>query len=114
MPVAAGGLPETMSSSTVVVAADGYPAAPRTGDVITGAAEAADVEGVTVLHAGTALREDGELISAGGRVLSVVSLGDDLAQARARAYAAADRIHLDGSHHRSTPAAACWLRPMPP
>ena len=94
------------SSVTVVVAADGYPAAPRTGDPIDGVGQADELEGVHVLHAGTRLRADGELVSAGGRVLSVVALGDDLAQARERAYAAVDRIHLDGSHHRTDIALA--------
>jgi phosphoribosylamine---glycine ligase len=93
------------SSVTVVLAADGYPAAPRTGDRITGLEDAAGLEGVHVLHAGT--REvDGALVSAGGRVLSVVALADDLAQARARAYAAVHRIHLDGSHFRGDIARA--------
>lgn len=93
------------SSVTVVVAADGYPAAPRTGDPVTGVEEAGAVDGVHVLHAGT--REvDGALVSSGGRVLSVVALGEDLAQARARAYAAVHRIHLEGSHVRGDIALA--------
>src|SRR5699024_9369065 len=88
------------ASVTVVLAADGYPAAPRTGDPVTGLDAAAAVDGVHVLHAGT--REaDGRLVSAGGRVLSVVSLGSDLAQARARAYAAVHQIALDGSFLRT-------------
>jgi phosphoribosylamine--glycine ligase len=88
---------------TVVVAAAGYPASPRTGDVVTGAdaAEAAAAEaGAYVLHAGTVRSADGSLVSAGGRVLSVVGRGATLAQARERAYAAVDGIGLDGSHHR--------------
>ncbi|GAA5164864.1 phosphoribosylamine--glycine ligase [Ornithinimicrobium tianjinense] len=93
------------SSVTVVVAADGYPAAPVTGGVITGLDDASAVEGVHILHAGT--RQEGDaVVSAGGRVLSVVSLGDDLADARARAYAAAGRIGLPGSHHRTDIALA--------
>jgi phosphoribosylamine--glycine ligase len=59
-----------------------------------------------VLHAGTARAKDGGIVSAGGRVLSVVALGDDLEQARARAYAAVDRIELEGSHHRTDIALA--------
>jgi phosphoribosylaminoimidazole-succinocarboxamide synthase len=90
---------------TVVVAADGYPTQPRTGHEITGLEEASAVEGVHVLHAGTAVR-DGRLVSAGGRVLSVVSVGDDLAQARARAYAGVHRIRLAGAHFRSDVARA--------
>ena len=65
---------------TVVVAAEGYPGTPRLGDVITGA----DAEGV--LHAGTRRRDDGAVVSAGGRVLSVVGTGPDLEAARADAY----------------------------
>ncbi|GEL45269.1 phosphoribosylamine--glycine ligase [Cellulomonas hominis] len=91
---------------TVVVASSGYPEAPRTGDPITGLAEAAAVPGVHVLHAGTAAGPDGSVVSAGGRVLSVVGTGPDLAAARAAAYAGVERIALDGSHHRSDIARA--------
>jgi phosphoribosylamine--glycine ligase len=86
---------------TVVVASSGYPEAPRTGDVITGLAEADALAGVHVLHAGTAPGADGAVVSAGGRVLSVVGTGADLAAARAAAYAGVGVIGLDGSHHRS-------------
>ena len=84
---------------TIVVAAAGYPASPSTGDPISGLDEIGD--DAYVLHAGTAKGEDGTLVSAGGRVLSVVALGDDLIQARDRAYAAVERVDLDGSHHRT-------------
>jgi phosphoribosylamine--glycine ligase len=84
---------------TVVVAADGYPGRPRTGDVITGS------EGEGVLHAGTRRREDGAVVSSGGRVLSVVGVGADLAAAREQAYERVGRINLPGSHHRSDIAA---------
>ena len=84
---------------TIVVAAAGYPASPSTGDPISGLDEIGD--DAYVLHAGTAKGEDGTLLSAGGRVLSVVALGEDLSQARARAYAAVEQIDLDGSHHRT-------------
>jgi phosphoribosylamine---glycine ligase len=90
---------------TVVVAAHGYPASPRTGDAVTGVEEADGLDGVHVLHAGTALDVDGALVSAGGRVLSVVGTGPDLAAARDAAYAGVAAIHLDGSHHRSDIAA---------
>ncbi|KNX38300.1 phosphoribosylamine--glycine ligase [Luteipulveratus halotolerans] len=83
---------------TVVVASDGYPVAPRSGDPISGLD---DLDDAYVLHAGTATGDDGVLVSAGGRVLSVVALGDDLAQARQRAYTAVGRIELEGSHHRT-------------
>jgi phosphoribosylamine--glycine ligase len=85
---------------TVVVAAAGYPGAVRSGDPVTGIAAAEAMPGVHVLHAGTALA-DGALVSAGGRVLSVVGTGPDLAAARSAAYAGVGRIALDGSHHRS-------------
>lgn len=85
---------------TVVVAAEGYPAAPRTGDVISGLADAAEQAGVDVFHAGTTVTDEGDIASAGGRVLSVTAHGDSLAQARAHAYAAVDLIRLEGSHHR--------------
>jgi len=91
---------------TVVVASHGYPEAPRTGDVLTGLDEAAAVPGVHVLHAGTAAGADGAVLSAGGRVLSVVGTGPDLAAARATAYAGVDRIGLDGAHHRGDIALA--------
>jgi phosphoribosylamine--glycine ligase len=85
---------------TVVLAAKGYPDAPRTGDVIDGLTDAEGVPGVSILHAGTALL-DGRVVSNGGRVLAVTAVGPDLAVARQRAYAALDRIHLAGAHHRT-------------
>ena len=92
------------ASVTVVVAAEGYPAAPRTGVEIGGLEEIAAgdlAESVHVLHAGTTWADDGRLVSSGGRVLSVVALGEDLEQARARAYAAVDLVELEGGHHRT-------------
>ncbi len=90
---------------TVVVAAAGYPDAPRSGDRITGLDAAAAVEGVSVLHAGT--RDlDGDVVSAGGRVLSVVGVGADVGAARATAYAAVALIGLDGAQSRTDIAAA--------
>ena len=83
---------------TVVVAAQSYPATPRTDDPITGLPAG---DGAYVLHAGTALDASGQLVSAGGRVLSVVATGDTLASARERAYAAVSGIDLPGSHHRT-------------
>ncbi len=84
---------------TVVIAAQGYPETPRTGDVISGLEDAADLAGVNVFHAGTTVTDDG-ISSSGGRVLSVTAHGDSLVQARERAYAAVDLIRLEGSHHR--------------
>ena len=85
----------------VVVAAPGYPASPRSGGVISGLAEAGSVPGAYVLHAGTAVGPDGELISAGGRVLDVVATGATLREARHAAYAAVGLIRLEGSQHRT-------------
>lgn len=85
---------------TVVIAAEGYPGTPRSGDVISGLQEAADVAGVDVFHAGTTLSDDGQVTASGGRVLSVTAHGDSLVQAREHAYAAVDLIRLEGSHHR--------------
>ena len=85
---------------TIVIAAEGYPSSPRTGDVITGLADAAEQVDVDVFHAGTTVTDDGEIASAGGRVLSVTAHGETLVRARERAYAAVDLIRLEGSHHR--------------
>ena len=86
---------------TVVVAAESYPGTPRTGDVIRLAEGGEGAAGAYVLHAGTARDGEGRLVSAGGRVLSVVATGDSLGAARERVYAAVAQIGLDGSHHRS-------------
>ncbi|HEX7429665.1 MAG TPA: phosphoribosylamine--glycine ligase [Mycobacterium sp.] len=80
---------------TVVLAAENYPGRPRVGDVIVGA------EADGVLHAGTARRDDGAIVSCGGRVLSVVGTGSDLAAARDDAYALIKSIRLPGSHFRT-------------
>jgi phosphoribosylamine--glycine ligase len=80
---------------TVVIAADGYPGKPRTGDVITGG----EIDGV--LHAGTRRRDDGAVVSSGGRVLSVVGTGKTLKSARKHAYETVEKVHLAGSHHRT-------------
>jgi phosphoribosylamine---glycine ligase len=80
---------------TVVLAAENYPGKPRVGDAIVGA------EAGGVLHAGTARREDGAVVSSGGRVLSVVGTGADLAAARSVAYDIIGSIRLPGSHFRT-------------
>ena len=85
---------------TVVLASEGYPLAPRTGDVITGIA-AAEAAGATVFCAGVASGPDGALVTAGGRVLAVTATGPTVAAARARAYAAADHIGWPGLYHRT-------------
>lgn len=80
---------------TVVLAATGYPGSPRTGDVITGA----DRPGV--LHAGTARRADGALVSAGGRVLNCTATGADLATARDAAYQLVAQVDLPDGQYRT-------------
>ncbi|MDX3697102.1 phosphoribosylamine--glycine ligase [Streptomyces europaeiscabiei] len=91
---------------TVVVASHNYPGTPRTGDPITGLDEVAAVDAphAYVLHAGTKRAGD-DIVSAGGRVLSVTATGKDLTEARDRAYTAVARIGLDGSQHRADIAA---------
>jgi phosphoribosylamine--glycine ligase len=86
---------------TVVVAAEGYPAAPRTGRTIDGVDDANALTGTHVIHAGTRLDGDGRLVSSGGRVLAVTATGGTLAEARDRAYAGVDHVRLDGAHHRT-------------
>lgn len=89
----------------VVLASANYPDTPRTGDPIHGLAEAAALEGVSVLHAGTAPAEDGAVVSSGGRVLAVVGVGGDLAEAREKAYDGVSRLKLDGGQYRTDIAA---------
>ncbi len=88
---------------TVVLASRGYPASASSGDVITGLDEVAP--DVFLTHAGTARSPSGELVTAGGRVLSVTALHPDPAAARAGAYAAADMIQFDGKQFRRDIAA---------
>jgi phosphoribosylamine--glycine ligase len=80
---------------TVVLAAEYYPGRPRVGDIIAGS------EADGVLHAGTARRDDGAVVSSGGRVLSVVGTGPDLVAARSAAYDILNSIRLPGSHFRT-------------
>jgi phosphoribosylamine--glycine ligase len=88
---------------TVVLASGGYPASASKGDVITGLDEA-EATGAEIVHAGTAER-DGQVVTAGGRVLNVTALGDDIAAAREAAYAAADMIAFEGRQLRRDIAA---------
>lgn len=113
------------ASVTVVMAAENYPNAPSTGDIIRGLNTADGLEDVNILHAGTALAtgpgagfapedavitediaETGDIVTAGGRVLSIVSLGADLDEARAKAYAAVAEVKWDGQQHRTDIAEA--------
>ncbi len=80
---------------TVVLAAEHYPGKPRVGDAIVGS------ERDGVLHAGTVRRDDGAIVSSGGRVLSVVGTGPDLAAARSVAYDIIGSIRLSGGHFRT-------------
>lgn len=89
----------------VVLASEGYPATPRTGDVISGIAEASGLEGVHVVQAGTAVDGEGRLITAGGRVLAVVGTGEDQEEARERAYAGVEAISWTGAFGRGDIAA---------
>jgi phosphoribosylamine--glycine ligase len=99
-----GRLHETMAvwdarpSIGVVLAAHGYPAKVRNGDAIHGL-DATQPPDTKVFHAGTKI-DGGQVVSAGGRVLTVCALGDDIVEARARAYAAVDRIRFAGMQYR--------------
>jgi phosphoribosylamine--glycine ligase len=89
---------------TVVMASAGYPASASKGDVIAGLEEAARVDGVEITHAGTAVR-DGNLVTAGGRVLNLTGVGSTADQARARAYEAIEHVQFAGAQYRSDIAA---------
>lgn len=91
---------------TVICAAEGYPAAPRTGDVIEGLDRASAQPGVSVYAAGVAADATGRLVTAGGRVLDVCARAPTLAQARDRAYAAVALIRWPGMQYRTDVAAS--------
>ena len=88
---------EDDSAVTVVLAAEGYPAAPKSGGVITGFSSIDDVQ---IYHAGTSQTEQG-VVASGGRVLTVTGIGEDLTEARNRAYRAISQICLPGSFYRT-------------
>jgi phosphoribosylamine--glycine ligase len=101
-----GAVPQAEGAAvTVVLAAHGYPGAPRAGDVITGLGTdgqlAAPVEGVTIFHAGSARNSEGQFVTSGGRVVAVTGVGDTLAQARSRAYRGASLVTFEGKVMRS-------------
>ncbi len=102
------GLPQWKDGTavTVVMASAGYPESSSKGDVILGAGAADAIEGVDVIHAGTGLDDEGRLVTAGGRVLSVTAVGDGLEHARDRAYAGVDAISFEGAQHRTDIALA--------
>ncbi|MEM1449695.1 MAG: phosphoribosylamine--glycine ligase [Planctomycetota bacterium] len=89
----------------VVAAAEGYPGSPRKGDRITGLEAADAVEGAVVFHAGTrrsrSLDGDEDVVTSGGRVLTVTAMGDSAEEARARAYEAYEHIAFDGKFCRT-------------
>ena len=92
---------------TVVAAAEGYPGAVRTGDVIEGLDDGRAVDGVTVYCAGVAAGPDGSLVTAGGRVLAVTALGaHGRRRAPARRYDAIGKIHWPGMQFRTDIAAS--------
>jgi phosphoribosylamine---glycine ligase len=91
--------PQGPSAVCVVLAASGYPAAPRAGDRIEGLDEAARLPGARVYHAGTR-RQGADIVTAGGRVLGVTAVGADLSEARTRAYQAAERVRFAGKQMR--------------
>ncbi len=90
---------------TLVMASAGYPESSSKGDVISGLDDVETLEGVEVSHAGTSLNAAGDIVTAGGRVLNVTGLGPTPADARRRAYDAADRINFDGAQVRRDIAA---------
>jgi phosphoribosylamine--glycine ligase len=94
---------------TVVLASAGYPESSSKGDVISGLEDAARVPDVDVIHAGTAER-DGDIVTAGGRVLNVTALGASPAEARDRAYEAANMISFEGKQMRTDIAARAVSR----
>jgi phosphoribosylamine--glycine ligase len=85
------------SAVTVVLAAEGYPSAPKNGGVITGFST---IENVQIYHAGTSATEQG-VVASGGRVLAVTGIGEDLTEARNRAYRSISQISLPGSFYRT-------------
>ena len=94
---------DALAAVSVVLASGGYPEEPESGIPI-GGVEVAAATGALVFHAGTALRQ-GELVSAGGRVLNVVGTGDSVAEAREQAYAAVEQIDFPGAQYRTDVAA---------
>ena len=86
---------------TLVLASAGYPESSSKGDVISGLADAAALDGIALTHAGTARDADGNVVTAGGRVLNVTALGPGPAEARDRAYEAAAMIDFDGKQLRT-------------
>lgn len=85
---------------TVVLASGGYPGAFAKGKAITGLEAAEKLDAVAVFHAGTALGDEGAVLTSGGRVLAVTATGESFAEAKERAYAGIDRIKFEGAYCR--------------
>jgi phosphoribosylamine--glycine ligase len=90
---------DTRAAVTVVMASAGYPGKYETGKMIAGLDGVRDMAGIQVFHAGTR-RENGRIVTAGGRVLAVTALGETANDARTRAYEAVARIDFEGAHYR--------------
>jgi phosphoribosylamine--glycine ligase len=88
------------SSACVILAAEGYPTKPSSGDEIAGVDDAEKFDGVTVFHAGTTLTPDQRLVTNGGRVFGVTAVGGDLPAALSRAYTALEKIKFKGMQFR--------------
>jgi phosphoribosylamine---glycine ligase len=88
------------SSACVVLAAEGYPASPHTGDVIHGLDLAGQSKDVFIYHAGTVINQKGEYLTAGGRVLGVTATGNDLNEALVSAYNAVNQVSFRGMQYR--------------
>ncbi len=99
MPVKLNTLWQPGFAISLTLASGGYPGSYQSGLPITGVAEANRIAGVHVFHAGTALR-NGQLVTAGGRVLSVAAHGQTFQEARDKAYEAASYISFEGMHYR--------------
>lgn len=98
----------------VVLASQGYPGTPQTGQVITGIDAAESLGGVKLFFAATALR-DHQLLTSGGRVMGVTAMAEDLPATIERAYAAVGKIHFQGMHYRSDIGSKALRRiPAPP
>ncbi len=98
------------SSVCVVAASGGYPGEVEKGNLIKGLVDAKSVEGVAVFHAGTARNDSGDFVTAGGRVLGVTARAATLADARASAYVAINKIKFDRMHYRTDIAAGAFSR----
>lgn len=97
-------LPEIVSAKwavDVVMSSGGYPGPYTKGLPITGLDKVAKTDNVMVFHAGTALNEKGEIVTAGGRVLNVIGIGDTLDEALKRSYDSVAKIHFEGAHYRN-------------